>query len=125
MAGGRESTALGVGQPKAPPTQVLLKDAVLLPQVVDDIVLMPIHPVRERHEENPQPHGVDHGPSLFGWSSAARRGARLNFRIVRGLDDEVCYLLLRVPRDTGVIEQRRSGVFRGSPELNVGAVPTL
>jgi len=51
-------------------TQVLLKDAVLLPQVVDDIVLMPIHPARERHKENPQPHGVDHGPSLFGWSSA-------------------------------------------------------
>jgi DNA-binding IclR family transcriptional regulator len=28
-----------------------------------------------------------------------------------GLDDEVCHTLLQVLRDTGVLEQRRSGVF--------------
>ncbi len=28
-----------------------------------------------------------------------------------GLDDEVCHRLLRVLRDTGFIEQRRTGVF--------------
>ena len=40
-----------------------------------------------------------------------------------GLDDQVCDGLLRVLRDAGVIQQRRSGAFRGSPVLNVGAVP--
>ena len=64
VTGGRESAALDVGQPQAPPTNVFVEDAVLFPQVRNDLKLVAIHPASERHEQDPQPDGVDHGPSL-------------------------------------------------------------
>ena len=66
-----ESTALSIGQPQAPPAQVLLEDAVLLPQVLDDLKLVAIHPARKGHEQDPQRDGVEHGPSLSVWASAS------------------------------------------------------
>jgi hypothetical protein len=49
----RKSTPLGIGQSQSPPTEVLVEDAVLFPQVLDDLKLVTIHPARQRHEEDP------------------------------------------------------------------------
>jgi hypothetical protein len=67
----RESTPLGIGQSGAPHTEVLFEDAVLVPQVTDDLNLVAIHPARQRHEEDPQPDRVDHGPSLLALAVAS------------------------------------------------------
>jgi hypothetical protein len=67
----RESTPLGIGQPKASPGQLLFEDAVLFTQVRDDLKLVAIDPARQGHEQNPEGNRVDHGPSLLGWRSAA------------------------------------------------------
>jgi hypothetical protein len=40
--------------------------------------------VAQEPEKDPQPDGVNHGPSLLGRPSAPRVTARLNFRILRG-----------------------------------------
>ena len=47
-----QSAPLSVGQPQALSTQVFFENAVLCPQVVDDVELVAIHPARERNEEN-------------------------------------------------------------------------
>jgi hypothetical protein len=78
-----ESAALDVGQPQSPAVEVLFEDAVLFPQVLDHLKLVAIHPARERHEENLQPNGLDHEPSLSAAASALPAFTRLNFRIVR------------------------------------------
>jgi hypothetical protein len=78
----RETPSLGVGQPQPPATQVLFENAVLFPQVFDDLGLVAIHPARQRHEQNPQ--GT---VSIMGRIySAGRSGllmARPCFRTVR------------------------------------------
>src|SRR5439155_25420828 len=53
----RES-ALVVGQPDAPPLQLLPKDAVLLHEVLDDLLLVAVDPSSEGHEP---PQGRGHG----------------------------------------------------------------
>jgi hypothetical protein len=42
-----------IGQPEAPPTQVLFQDAVFRPQIVDDVELVAIHPTRKRNKKDP------------------------------------------------------------------------
>ena len=66
MPRGREPPALGIREVQALPAQVLFEDAVLFPQVRDDLKLPPIHPSREGDEENPPSNRVDHPPSLPG-----------------------------------------------------------
>jgi type VI protein secretion system component VasF len=59
-----ESTSLSIGQPQAPPAQVL-------PQVLDDLKLVAIHLARKGHEQDPRRDGVEHGPSLSVWASTS------------------------------------------------------
>ena len=52
-----------VGQPKAPPRQLRLEDAVFLDQVFDDVLLVAIDPSGEGHEQHLQGVGIGrHGP---------------------------------------------------------------
>ena len=47
-----ESTALGVGQAKRSRTKLLQDDPILLPQVIDQIFLVAVHPASQgKHEE--------------------------------------------------------------------------
>ena len=75
MARCRESTPLQISEVQTPAAQVLFEDAVLFPQGLDDFELVPIHPSRQCHEDDPQPHRVDHEPSLFVGASASPGGA--------------------------------------------------
>src|SRR5919106_508855 len=50
----REAAALVVSQPDTPPPQLLPKDAVLLYQVFDHVLLVAIDPSSERQEQKPQ-----------------------------------------------------------------------
>jgi len=55
----REASALVVRQPEAAPLQLLSVDAVLLPEVLDDLLLVAVDPSREGHEQ--QSHGGEVG----------------------------------------------------------------
>ena len=86
-----ESTTLGVRQAKRPRAQVFSEDPILLPEIVDQIVLVTVHPASEREDEELQRrrHSLrllgrldQHRPSLgrfFGgegeWA-AAKHGGR-------------------------------------------------
>jgi hypothetical protein len=59
LARRREASALVVGQPEAAPLQLLLKDVVLLDQILDDLLLVAIDPSSEGHEQ--QPYGGEIG----------------------------------------------------------------
>ncbi len=49
-----ESTMLGVRQAKRPRAQVFSEDPILLPEIVDQIVLVTVHPASEREDEELQ-----------------------------------------------------------------------
>ena len=55
----RKASALVVGEPEAASRHLLLADAVLLNQVVDDVLLVAIDPSAEGHEQHLQ--GVEIG----------------------------------------------------------------
>ena len=57
-----------VGQAKRSRTKVLPKDAILLPEIVDEIFLVAIHPASQGQHEEVQ--SVGHGLSLRGSDSA-------------------------------------------------------
>ena len=64
---------------------MLLEDAVLLPQVFDDLKLVAIHPARKGHGQDPQRDRVEHEPSLSAWAiGLARLSLRPTFRMVQG-----------------------------------------
>ena len=68
LAWHRESSALGVGQAKRSRTQVLPEDAILLPEIVDAIFLVAVHPASQgQHEEG---QSVGHGRRLHGSDTA-------------------------------------------------------
>ena len=46
LASHRESTALGVGQAKRLRTKVLPEDPILLPEIIDHVFLVAVHPAR-------------------------------------------------------------------------------
>ena len=47
-----ESTALGIGQSQRPPAQLLPEDPILLPEIVDQVFLVAVHPASDgEHEE--------------------------------------------------------------------------
>ena len=59
----RKALALIVGQPEAAPRQLVLQDAVLLQEVLDDMLLLTIDESGERHEQHAQGGEVGrHGP---------------------------------------------------------------
>ena len=64
LAAHGESTALSVGQVKRPRTQLFPKDPILLPEIVDQIVLVAVHPTSEREDEKLQRRG--YGLRLLG-----------------------------------------------------------
>jgi hypothetical protein len=47
-----ESTAFGIGEAKAPPTQALLEHAVFFLEVLDHVQLMSVDPSGEHREEH-------------------------------------------------------------------------
>jgi hypothetical protein len=47
----REPAALVIGQPQAVALQLLSKNAVLLNEVLDSVLLVAIYPSGERHEQ--------------------------------------------------------------------------
>ena len=47
-----ESTAFGIGETNAPPTQALLEHAVLFQEILDHIKLMAVDPTGEHQEEH-------------------------------------------------------------------------
>ena len=49
-----ESTTLGVRQAKRPRAQVFSEDPILIPEIVDQIVLVTVHPASEREDEELQ-----------------------------------------------------------------------
>ena len=49
-----KSTTLGVRQAKRPRAQVFSEDPILLPEIVDQIVLVTVHPASEREDEELQ-----------------------------------------------------------------------
>ena len=49
-----ESTTLGVRQAKRPRAQVFSEDPILLPEIVDQIVVVTVHPASEREDEELQ-----------------------------------------------------------------------
>ena len=47
----RQATTLIVSQPELPATKLLFEDPVLLDQVADHVLLVPVHPARNRQQE--------------------------------------------------------------------------
>ena len=68
LAAHRESPALGVGQTKRSRTKMLPEDAILLPEIVDEIFLVAIHPASQSQHEEVQ--SVGHGRRLHGSDAA-------------------------------------------------------
>jgi hypothetical protein len=50
----RQSTALSVGEPQTSRPELFPQDAILFLEIVDDIVLLLIHPTGEPNENEPQ-----------------------------------------------------------------------
>ena len=69
LAAHRESPALGVGQTKRSRTKMRPEDAILLPEIVDEIFLVAIHPASQSQHEEVQ--SVGHGRRLHGIASYA------------------------------------------------------
>ena len=103
VAAHSESPTLGVGQAKRPRAQVLPKNPILFTQIVDQIVLVAVHPASERENEELQRrrHGLrllgrldQHRPDLgrlnapyglqyLGWEKARQRYEPVRDRAVR------------------------------------------
>ena len=62
----RQSTTLIVGQPKLPATQRLCEDPVLLDQVGDNILLMPMHPAGNRQQQQLERESRGRHPTIVG-----------------------------------------------------------
>ena len=62
----RQSTALIVGQPELAAMQLLLEDPVLLDQVGDHILLMPMHPAGDRQQEQLERKSSGRHPAIVG-----------------------------------------------------------
>ena len=62
----RQSTTLIVSQPELPATKLLFEDPVLLDQVGDNILLMPMHPARNRQQEQLERESSDRHSAIVG-----------------------------------------------------------
>ena len=74
LAAHRESTALGVCEPKRSGTKLLAEDAILLSEIVDQIFLVAIHPASNGEYEELQRMG--HRERLLGRDGRHRIGPR-------------------------------------------------
>ena len=72
----RQSTALIVGQPELAAMHLLLEDPVLLDQVGDHILLMPMHPAGDRQQEQLERKRSGRHPAIVG-ALKSRVGGRL------------------------------------------------
>ena len=64
MTRGREATPLRIGEGQALPAHERVEDAVLFPQVGDDLKLVAIDPPGEGDEQDLPADRVEHPPSL-------------------------------------------------------------
>ncbi len=80
LALGREPTTLIIVEPNSPPAELLTEDSILFPQIVDDLLLLLVHPT-----------GDDHGQQLPGCES---HSARLRHR-ERDMPSSTTHPLLR------------------------------
>ena len=64
LASHRESTALGVGQAKWTWAKLLPEDPILLPEIIDHVFLVAVHPASGREYEEAQ--SVGHSLRLLG-----------------------------------------------------------
>ena len=62
----RQSTTLIVSQPELPATQLLFEDPVLLDQVGDNILLMPMHPAGNRQQQQLERESRGRHPAIVG-----------------------------------------------------------
>ena len=76
-----ESTTLGVRQAKRPRAQVFSEDPILLPEIVDQIVLVTVHPASEREDEELQRRR--HSLRLLGRLDQHRPSLGRFFRTIR------------------------------------------
>ena len=85
----RQSTTLIVGQPKLPATQLLFEDPVLLDQVGDNILLMPMHPAGNRQQQQLERESRGRHPAIVGalkshvWRAVTDRSIFRTGRAVR------------------------------------------
>ena len=117
LASHRESTALGVGQAKWTWATLLPEDPILLPEIIDHVFLVVVHPASGREYEEAQ--SVGHSLRLLGKQPLAptwfRRFANLG-RFVAPYDVEQYYTRSqRLLVEETVIQQRlsRSWAFEG------------
>ena len=85
MALRREAAALVVSQPDAPPLQLILKDTVLLNQVLDQVLVVAIDPSSQGHEQKPQGQKIGrYRPILpcLRWAHGVSSG-RAEYRTLR------------------------------------------
>ena len=91
-----ESTTLGVRQAKRPRAQVFSEDPILLPEIVDQIVLVTVHPASEREDEELQRrrHSLrllgrldQHRPSLGRFFAPYAVGADKGYDVARFVAD--------------------------------------
>ena len=93
VAAHSESTALGVRQAKRPRAQVFPEDPILLPEIVDQIVLVTVHPASEREDEELQRRR--HSLRLLGRIDQHRPSlGRLNepYGMVRGDTETIAFM---------------------------------
>ena len=64
LAAHGKATTLGVGQAQRPRAHVLPEDPILCPEILDQILLMAVHPASEREDEELQRRG--HALRLLG-----------------------------------------------------------
>ena len=70
----REASALVIGQPEAAPLHLLLEDAVLLDQVLDDLLLVAVDPSRQGDEQHLQGVEVGNHSPILPCRTTHRRG---------------------------------------------------
>jgi len=68
LAADSKTTTLVVGQTESPSTKLLLEDAILLSEIIDDRVLLTANPTGERcHEDLPGLKDGGHPPIVARW----------------------------------------------------------
>ena len=107
LASHRASAALGVGQATRSLTQVLPEDALLLPERVEAIFLVAIHPASQGQPEEGQ--SVGHGLRLRGSDTAVTH-------VVSGIHSPPPFSRTIRPRPTSVVSHRQVRI------LSVGIV---
>ena len=120
LASHRESPALGVGQAKRSRTKVLPEDAILLPEIVDAIFLVVIHPASQGQHKEVQ--SVGHGLRLHGSDTAVTHvvsgihSPRPFSRTIRG----ITFLPTSGSRAGGMMKEKTARITDAMTDLQLG-----